>query len=109
MSEHLAPERRPAQPVLTATSQAAFKRRAEIRRRLRHTNTDLRTLLSEHTTHPDLGTLTIESALADLPGFGRATVRAVLKDLSIDGSRRMRSLRPRETYALINRLDPPNT
>lgn len=106
MSRTLSPRHRVPQAELVARARSAYLRRAEVRRRLRHSNTDLHTLLTV-TIHANasLGSLQIRSALNDLPGMGEMRVNQLLNSLGMDGSRRLRSLSPSEALALANRLD----
>ena len=95
-----------SQARLVASARAAYARRAEIRRRLKHSNTDLRTLLSGFAQqHPDLRKMNIRSALSDLPHLGTQAVEDALTRTGVDGSKSFARLSVSEGARLADQLD----
>lgn len=105
-----APTSPASQEELTAAARAAYARRRDIKLRLQHTpNTDLLALLTTYRrTNPDLGSLRLHTVLRALPGVGKIGTRRLLSDLSLDGTRRLRQLGPRQARSLAERLDTSN-
>lgn len=96
----------PRQEQLVDAARQAYARRAAIRRRLKHTNTDVRALLTGYgQRHPDVRKMRVRAVLLALPNFGEEVVDAVLRECGVDGRKSFASLSVKEGERIANRID----
>lgn len=96
-----------AQTTLIAASRASYARRAEVRRRLRHSNTDVAAVLGTWgQTHPDLRRLSIMTILSELPGVGPYAAHALLAEADILPTRTLAQLSEPARQRLTALVDP---
>jgi transposase len=97
----LTPEERAAALQKAA---AARQARAEVKNRLKYSQTSLSEVIKQAATDEAIGKLKVVSLLESLPGVGRVTARTVMADIGISETRRIRGLGRHQIQALIERF-----
>ncbi|MFD1719194.1 integration host factor, actinobacterial type [Georgenia deserti] len=87
-----------------AKAAAARATRAEVKNKLKYSQTSLSEVLKAAEKDEALSKLKVVSLLESLPGVGKATARSVMADIGISEARRVRGLGPHQTAALIERF-----
>ncbi|MGH3319139.1 MAG: integration host factor, actinobacterial type [Streptosporangiaceae bacterium] len=93
----LTPEQRAAALEKAA---AARRQRAEVKNRLKHSNTSLAEVLEEGQTNDIIGKMKVSALLESLPGVGKVRARQIMDRLGIAESRRVRGLGANQRAAL---------
>jgi len=99
------PELTPEQRAAALEKAAEARRvRAEVKGRLKNSETKLSEVLKKGETDEAIGKLKVVSLLESLPGVGKVKARAIMGDVGIAESRRVRGLGPHQAAALIERF-----
>ena len=93
----LTPEQRAAALEKAAV---ARKQRAEVKERLKKSNTTLAAVLEQGETDDVIGKMKVSAVLEALPGVGRVRAARIMDKLDISPSRRVRGLGAKQRAAL---------
>ncbi len=97
----LTPEQRAA---ALAKAAAARSRRAEVKNRLKYSQTSLAQVIEDAAEDEALGKMRVVELLESLPGVGKVKSRAIMADIGISESRRVRGLGHNQLEALLERF-----
>ncbi|HLS32873.1 MAG TPA: integration host factor, actinobacterial type, partial [Brevibacterium sp.] len=83
---------------------AARSRRAEVKNRLKYSETSLAQVIEDAADDEALGKMRVVELLESLPGVGKVKSRAIMADIGISESRRVRGLGHNQLEALLERF-----
>jgi len=97
----LTPEQRAA---ALAKAAAARNRRAEVKNRLKYSQTSLSQVITDAADDEALGKMRVVELLESLPGVGKVKSRTIMAEIGISESRRVRGLGHNQVTALVERF-----
>jgi len=97
----LTPEQRAA---ALAKAAAARTRRAEVKNRLKYSQTSLSQVIADAADDEALGKMRVVELLESLPGVGKVKSRAIMAEVGISEARRVRGLGHNQVESLVERF-----